>query len=131
MLNYRRVWLAGGWLLIGLVVYLSLAPHPPELMSLPFPNGDKLEHGFAYASLSLWFCQIYPSTRSRMITMVALIGLGIGLEFAQGWTGYRTFEVGDMVADGSGVMLGFLLAHTPLGHLFDWLRLRCGRLFHF
>ncbi len=118
MLKLRYVWLTGGWLLIGLVVYLSLTPHPPEVMSLPFPNGDKLEHGFAYASLSLWFCQIYLSTRSRMIAIVVLIGLGVGLEFVQGWSGYRTFEVLDMVADGFGVLLGLLLALTPLGRLF-------------
>lgn len=118
MLNYRRAWLAGGWLLVGLVVYLSLTPHPPELSSLLFPHADKLEHGFAYASLSLWFCQIYLSGRHRAVLAVALIGLGIGVEFLQGLSGYRMFEVADMLANSFGVLLGFLLVGTPLGRLF-------------
>ena len=116
MLSYRRAWLAGGWLLIGLIVYLSLTPHPPEPFS--FPEADKLEHCISYGSLALWFCQIYLSIRSRIIVLAALIGLGVGLEFVQGWTGYRFFEVWDMVANGIGVSLGFLLALTPLGRLF-------------
>jgi VanZ family protein len=116
MLRHRHVWLTGGWLLIGLLVYLSLTPHPPEPFS--FPDADKLEHGIAYGSLALWFCQIYFSARSRMIVLTALIGLGIGLEFVQGWTGYRYFDVWDMAANSIGVLLGLLLVRTPLGRLF-------------
>jgi VanZ family protein len=116
MLRHRHFWLAGGWLLVGLVVYLSLTPHPPKPFS--FPDADKLEHGIAYGSLALWFCQIYLSTRSRVFVLAALIGLGIGLEFVQGWTGYRHFDVWDMVANSIGVMLGFLMVFTPFGRLF-------------
>lgn len=116
MPGYRRAWLVGGWLLVCLVVYLSLAPHPPQPVS--FAQADKLEHGLAYASLSLWFCQLYFSARSRMIAIAALIGLGVGLEFIQGWTGYRLFDVWDMAANSIGVLFGFLLVRTPLGRLF-------------
>jgi len=116
VLNYRHAWLTGGWLLVGLVIYLSLTPHPPEPLS--FSNADKFEHGVAYGSLALWFCQIYLSARSRMIALASLIGLGIGLEFVQGWTGYRFFDVWDMVANGIGLMFGFLLVLTPFGRMF-------------
>ena len=116
MPNYRRAWLAGGWLLVGLVVYLSLTPQPPQPVS--FAQSDKLEHGFAYASLSLWFCQLYLSTRSRMMVIAGLFGLGVALEFLQGWSGYRYFDVWDMVANSIGVLLGFILVRTPLGRLF-------------
>lgn len=120
MFNLRGAWLAFGWLLVGLVVYLSLTPHPPEQLSLPFPYADKLGHGFAYASLSLWFCQICLQARQRAAVVAALIGLGITLEFLQGMGGYRTFEIADMVANSIGTLLGLLLAHTPLGRLFVW-----------
>jgi VanZ family protein len=116
VLNYRRAWLSGGWLLVCLVAYLSLTPYPPE--PLLFPNADKLEHGFAYAVLALWFCQLYLFAGSRMVVLVALIGLGVVLEFLQGWTGYRFFDVGDIAANGIGVLLGFLLVRTRLGRLF-------------
>lgn len=117
MLKYRRAWLAGGWLLVGMVAYLSLIPHPPEL-PLPFSYADKLEHGFGYASLSLWFCQIYLHGRQRAVVTVALIAFGIMLEFLQGLSGYRMFEVADMLANSLGVLLGFLLARTTWGRIF-------------
>ena len=116
MLRYRSVWLAAGWLLVGLVVYLSLMPNPPEPLS--FSDADKLEHGLAYASLSLWFCQIYRQARQRVVVIAALVILGITLEFLQGYSGYRMFDIADMVANSFGVLLGFLLARTRLGRLF-------------
>ena len=125
MLKYRRVWLAAGWSLIGLVVYLSLTPHPPE--PLTFESSDKFEHAFAYATLSFWLCQIYSSARSRAVVIVALVGLGVGLEYVQGWTGYRTFDVMDMLADSVGVLSGWLLACTPLGHLLAYFESRVSR----
>ena len=116
MLKYRSAWLVGGWLLVSLIVYLSLTPHPPSPLS--FPNADKLEHGFAYAVLSWWFCQIYLSLRQRGIVIVAMIIMGVVIEFLQGWSGYRYFEYADMLANSTGVMLGYLLARTALGRVF-------------
>jgi len=121
---HRRFWLAGGWLLILLVVTLSLIPHPPEPMT--FENSDKLEHTFAYAMLTLWFCQIYRAIKPRLAVMLALVGLGVGLEFVQGWTGYRMFDVMDMLANSTGVLLGWLLSRTPLGHAFIYIERRLG-----
>ncbi len=104
MLKYHRLRVAAGWALVMLVVYLSLAPNPPA--PLTFENSDKVEHAFAYAILSFWFCHIYLSARSRAVVIVGLVGLGVGLEYVQGWTGYRTFDVMDMLADSVGVWLG-------------------------
>ena len=100
-------------------MYLSLTPHPPE--PFKFNNVDKLEHGFAYASLALWFCQIYLHARSRMIAVSLLIGMGIGLEFVQGWSGYRHFDIWDMLANSLGTLFGFGLVLTPLGRLFIFI----------
>lgn len=119
MLQYRKVWLAGGWLLVASVVYLSLTPHPPEPMS--FPNVDKLEHGLAYAALSFWFCQIYISLRQREVVIISLMAMGIVIEVAQGMTGYRYFEYADMLANGMGVMLGVILSRTRMGRAFIWI----------
>lgn len=119
MLKYHRLWVAAGWFLIGLIVYLSLMPNPPA--PLTFDNSDKVEHAFAYAMLSFWLCQIYLKAWSRALVIVALVGLGVGLEYVQGWTGYRTFDVMDMLADGVGVLLGWILALTCLGRLFIYI----------
>ncbi len=119
MMQWRNVWLVTGWLLVSLVIYLSLMPMPPTPVS--FEYSDKIEHMLAYAMLSLWFCQVYPSVRARWIVVVGLIGLGIGIEYAQRWTGYRQFEVQDMFADGMGVSLGWLLVFTPLGRVHEYI----------
>ena len=118
----RRGWLMVGWLLIFLIVYLSLVPSPPTLVT--FDNSDKYEHAFAYASVSFWFCQIYLLARSRFVLIVALIGLGVALEYVQGWTGYRSFDVMDMLADSVGVLLGWLVVLTPPSGLFAYIERR-------
>jgi glycopeptide antibiotics resistance protein len=38
------------------------------------------------------------------------MALGIGLEFAQLLTDARTFSIADMLADGLGVLLGWIVA---------------------
>jgi VanZ family protein len=115
MLKYHNVWLTVAVLLIMLVVYLSLAPNPPN--PLTFENSDKLEHGLAYAMLSFWFCQIYRSAGSRAAVIAGLIGMGVALEYVQGWSGYRSYDVQDMQANSIGVLAGWLLACTALGRL--------------
>jgi len=115
----KSIWLTIAWGLVVLVVYLSLTPHPPEPVS--FDNADKLEHVLAYAVLSFWFCHIYRSVGSRLIVIAALVGLGVGLEFLQGWTGYRMFDVMDMLADSAGVLFGWLMLFTPAAQLFVYI----------
>jgi hypothetical protein len=109
----RKAWLAAGWIGIGLVVFLSLTPRPPEVDLGAYT--DKWEHLSAYAMLMWWFCQLRPALRAQGGTGVGLIVLGIGLEFAQRATGFRLFQLSDMVAGALGVALGWLLAapRTP------------------
>lgn len=107
---------------MGLVVYLSLTPTPPTV-----PLGkyaDKWEHVAAYASLMWWFCQLQLPMRQRLRTALLLISLGIALEFVQRATGVRTFEVADMIAGGTGVILGWLLAPPRTANLLGWCQRR-------
>ena len=108
----RRCWQAVGWFGIGLLIYLSLTPQPPEI---PVEQGDKIGHSLAYATLMLWWAQLLPNAPQRRWLAAALIGLGIALEYVQGWTGWRTFDYFDMLADAIGVALGWLAAYprTP------------------
>ncbi|HEY0666262.1 MAG TPA: VanZ family protein [Gallionella sp.] len=119
MLLHRGLWLAGGWLLVGLVLYLSLMPSPPE--PLPFPHADKLEHGIAYAALALWFCQLHPRLQARMTVLALLVAMGVAVEFMQEWSGYRYFDIRDMLANSLGVAIGYGLVHTAAGRLFVWI----------
>ena len=100
--------MAFGWGLVGAIVWLSLTPHPPQI---DVDQGDKLGHLLAYGGLMYWFALLYVPTRIRALYAAGFIAMGIAIEFVQGWTGYRSFEVADMVADALGVFAGWALAH--------------------
>jgi len=56
-----------------------------------------------------WFSQLYGG-RTRVLYAAGFAAMGVGLEFIQGWLGYRTYEVFDMYANGLGVLLGWAAA---------------------
>lgn len=103
----RRLWLTLGAALVVSVIWLSLTPAP---IQIPVAEGDKLGHLLAYGSLMLWFSNLYENSIARVIIAVSLVAMGIALEFIQGWTGYRTFDIADMIANASGVLAGWTLA---------------------
>ena len=106
-LRLRPLWLLLGWMLIFFVIYLSLTPEPVQV---PMEEGDKFGHVLAYAALMSWFANLYEEHVRRMQFAIGFIALGIALEFIQGWTGYRSFEVADMAADAAGVAVGWVVA---------------------
>lgn len=93
------------------MIYLSLTSEPPDLGS---PEVLSYGHVLAYGWLMLWFAQIHRAGRARLAIAAALCLLGVGLEYAQGMTGYRTFDYADMLFDVIGVALGLALACTSL-----------------
>ena len=109
----HRLWLALGWAGVLIVIYLSLVPSSPEPFQVKY--SDKIEHALAYGSLMLWFCQDYQRLAQRALVAVLLVALGISIEFLQGLTGYRSCELGDMLANTTGVLIGWLSACTILG----------------
>ena len=111
-LRARSFWLVAGWMLVVLVIYLSLTPAPVEI---GLEQGDKLSHVFAYLVLMSWFANLYETPVQRLGLALGFILLGISLEFIQRYTGYRSFEITDMVAGTAGVAIGWTLAspRTP------------------
>ena len=79
-------------------------PQPPKV---DLEQGDKLGHFAAYGLLMFLFCQIYGRGRTRLAYAVCFTAMGIALEFLQGMTDYRTFDVLDMIANTVGVTLGW------------------------
>ena len=58
---------------------------------------DKVEHFLAYAVLT--FLPTIHERRGFIIAAaIGAVALGVGLEFAQLYSGWRDFEVGDMMA---------------------------------
>jgi VanZ family protein len=102
----RRAGLALGWAWAAAIVFLSLIPSPP---AAGFEGGDKLAHFFAYAALTYWFSQFYFHS-TRLLYALGFAAMGVGLEFAQGALGYRSFELADMIANALGVAAGWAAA---------------------
>ena len=75
-------------------------------------QGDKLGHFAAYGLLMLLFCQIYVLRKTRIAYALAFTAMGIALEFLQGMTDTRTFDVMDMLANTIGVALGWTVVFT-------------------
>ena len=110
LLSFSKIRIAAvsaGWALVAAVIWLSVTPRPIET---GIDQGDKLGHLLAYGTLMFWFCVLYRPLRVRTLYAVGFIAMGIALEFVQGWLGYRSFEVADMVADAVGVALGWAAA---------------------
>ena len=105
----RALAVAAGWAFALAIVWGSLTPSPPRI---DVAHIDKVEHLLAYGALMFWFGMLYRGWRARLAYAALWIALGVGLEFAQRATGYRDFEVADMVADAVGVMLGLALSAT-------------------
>lgn len=115
-LRHPRLWLCLWLLAIATVVALSLGPPPP----FPdMPSGtDKLEHGLAYFLLAAGAVQLFRSRGGWMVAGLALVLVGIGVEFAQGaYTTDRMRDPFDAIANTVGVLLGLSTVLTPMRDL--------------
>jgi VanZ family protein len=108
-----RLWLAAWLCLVALVVLASLLP-PRNLPPAPFEGVDKLEHFLAYAALSAWAVMLFARRRAHAWMAVALIAMGLGLEWSQGaMTATRMADGRDAAANALGVLAGWAVGATP------------------
>jgi VanZ family protein len=119
-LRFRYWWLSGGILLVGYVLYTTLAPNVGRTSLF----NDKLAHFIAFAVLMSWFAGVF---RLRLLPVVALLlaCLGIGIELLQAQLTYRTAEVADALYDFGGIAVAWALAAAGLGR---WAELVEGRV---
>ncbi len=97
---------------MAVVWYVSLTPHPPDVSQAVW--GDKWGHMLAYLALMFWFGQLYPRDKLQRLALLFII-MGVAIEFVQKATGYRSFEIADMLADAVGVLLAsFMTARIAL-----------------
>ena len=113
-LRFSRLWWWLGSAIVALILFLSLMPLPPQP---PVPISDKWQHAFAYALMMSWFAQLTPH---HWRTVFLLVAMGIGVEFVQGWSGYRYYEVLDMLANSVGVLIGWAMYGLRIRYL-GWL----------
>lgn len=117
-LRYARLWFWVGILLTASIILLSLINPPDQVKSILL--NDKLAHTFAYVVLMGWFVQIFQHRAARIVCGCLFVTMGVGIEFVQGMTPHRQFDVLDMVANTSGVLLAWILAYTWMGSILVW-----------
>ncbi len=110
-LKLRFLWLAIGYALVGLVVFLSLTSNPVD-MEVGLPYEDKFFHAIAYFTLMFWFGQIYHDKFQRNMIAIVFIVMGFTIEYLQSFDVNRFAEFADMVANVSGVASAFYLLLT-------------------
>ena len=114
-LTYKRVWIALGCLMLATVVYASLNSVPHVFRAIMLQ--DKLAHSAAYASLMVWFAQIFRHDLTRLLLVIGLTVFGLAMEYLQGMVPSRQFDYLDMLANTAGVILAWGLTYTWFGDL--------------
>lgn len=118
-LHYHQFWLVIGLSIVCLVIYLSLTTSGvPSLGGL---LNDKVSHALGYFGLMLWFTQLFSKNTTRLVLACLFIAMGVTLEFLQAYGGVRVYEVADMVANTTGVILGWLAAVAGLDRVLQWI----------
>jgi hypothetical protein len=114
-LRHPLIWQAGALLMLALTVWATLTPHLPKVtVEFQFLAWDKAQHAIVYACL-MWWCSQAFQKRGPLCWAAILLLMGCTLELLQHQTAARHMEFDDMVANGVGVLVGYLLWLTPLG----------------
>ena len=101
----KKLWAAGTLL----IVILSLLPKDMMIPEPPF--SDKIGHFLAYGAVT-WVGAMAASTSKRRVHLgLAMLALGVLLEFSQAFVPGRTPEMLDGVAGMFGVIAGLGLAY--------------------
>jgi VanZ family protein len=93
------------WLACFILTCLCLSPID-ALPSHLFDWWDKAQHALVFFFLLLLGAKAYPLFLARVA--IGLLFLGGAIEILQGMTGWRSAEFLDWLADGIGIIIGFL-----------------------
>ncbi len=118
-LRYQKVWLGLGLGHVCLVVYLSVADL--ALPQVDFSVGDKVNHLLAYGFLMGWFGQIVKVGQGRWLLMVALCGLGVGMEVVQSALPHRWFDLLDAAANTAGIVVAAVALCCGADNILAWV----------
>ena len=106
-MSLRRLRLSVGtwrWLLGIAMVALMVLSLMPASLSLPSTGWDKSNHMLGFAVLAVLGHFAWPGRRWPML--LGLLAYGGLIEVLQSFTPDRFAEVGDLVADGAGLLAG-------------------------
>lgn len=111
-----HLWLAVWLAMIALVIAGSLLP-ADELPKPRFAGADKVQHFLGYAALAGYAVMLFERAREHAIAAVAVVLLGVAIEFAQGAiTQSRRADAADVLANVIGAVAGWALRFTRMRH---------------
>ena len=110
--HYKLRMILGG-LYVAYIIFMSLTPGGDGSLLPGFDptEHDVLSHFFAYFIMMLWYARIYSAKNYPRLATIFIL-LGIGLEFLQGTTETREFQVIDILFNSTGVIFAWLLARA-------------------
>ncbi len=107
-LKLPKLWYVLACIGLLLLAIVSLIP-VPELGS-----SDKFGHFFSYALLSAYLSLLVEQRKSLWRILFGLIAYGLFLEFMQSFTGYRSGDLADALANSLGAITGLAFYFSPL-----------------
>jgi len=102
--------LALALLMVGGVAFAVRTLAPSQGPENWFPHADKVHHLWYFALL--WWMGLMAGVRPGWGWALSLLAYGGIIEFAQSLTGTRLAQAGDLVADATGIALGWLLTRA-------------------
>lgn len=93
-------------LIVIIITYYSLRLPGDESL----PTNDKVGHFLAYAALSFNVILLCKTVKQKWLGIFSAIGYGLLMEFCQGLVPGRDPSFYDMLANSTGVFIGFLFA---------------------
>ena len=87
---------------IAFALFMAMIPHRYDPSR--FIN-DKVKHAITFVVLFALLDLAWPTTAMPWWKPISLFVLGIGIEVCQGFTRYRYFSFGDLLANGVGILV--------------------------
>lgn len=116
-LRYKWFWLGAGLGGLALTLVLALLPMATPIAVV---NGDKFLHALAFAFLAIWFLGVVDEGMTLRV-VAALAAYGLLIEFLQSVLAYRAADPRDVLADFTGIGLGWLMAWAGLRRWCGWV----------
>ncbi|MEK9875921.1 MAG: VanZ family protein [Betaproteobacteria bacterium] len=85
---------------VGITLWFALSQNTTSLVE----SSDKFNHLAAFFVLSVLLDYAWLNVLEFKAKALALLVFGILIEVLQLWVGYRSFELGDLVADSAGII---------------------------
>lgn len=102
--NWTTLWRWAFGSVALVVLVLALMPPVPHM---PTTGWDKANHLLAFAVLAWLGIHAYPQRMASVLS--GLLAYGVLIEILQSFTTYRSADWHDLLADGLGLLLGWLL----------------------